>query len=69
MQLKSFYWSKQFFTTPAGLTETIVVWKFKGFSKEKIRSPHKLNNSLSPKLKVFTPRNVVSLFIDYELDT
>ena len=38
------------FTTPAGLKDTIVEWKSKGLSNEKIKTPITANNSFSPKL-------------------
>ena len=74
---------------PARLTDTIVEWKSKGLSNEKIKPPITANYNLFPKhiwmnnskMRVrfkgsclkqdkvpFTPRNVVNLFIVYELD-
>ena len=74
---------------PAGLTGTIIEWKSKGLTIEKIKLLITAHHSLSPKLKwynskiwvqfkgsclkqdlnsVFTPRNVVNLYIVYELD-
>ena len=45
----------------AGLIDTIVEWKSKGLSSKKL-------GLLIQDIVTFTPRNVINLFIVYELD-
>ena len=42
---------------PTGLTETIVTWKSKGISNEKIRSPATSNNGLYLKLTLYNSKH------------
>ena len=67
----------------SGDSETIIAWRSKGLSDESIKPTNVLGNSLALKLKwihnskkavkqgkaTFTHRNVVNLFIVYELNT